>query len=88
MAAIFNFKFCFSHNWTILTPCLLCHPSVLEGLQGQTSARVVHMYALGDGETRMRLICSLNLFITHRLYDLNTFITQQTWNVGPTLVYR
>ena len=24
-------------------------------LQGHTSAHVVHMYALGDGETRMRL---------------------------------
>ena len=57
MAEIFNFKFCFSHDWTILTPAY-CHPSVLQGQQGHTSAHVVHMYALGDGETRMRLICS------------------------------
>ena len=58
MAEIFNFKFCLSHDCTILTPCLLCHPSVLYGLRGHTSAHVVYMYALGDVETRMRLICS------------------------------
>ena len=58
MAEIFNFKFCFSHDWTILTPCLLCHPSVLQGLQGQRVHDVVHMYGLGDGEIRMRLLCS------------------------------
>ena len=43
---------------------------------------VVHMYGLGDGETRMKptqgYAFDLNLFITHRHYDLNTFTTEQT----------
>ena len=79
MAEIFNFKVFFSHDWTILTPCLLCHPSVLEGLQVHTSAHVVHMYALGDGETRMRLICSPHKAIhLVKIFSLRIGIMTQT----------
>ena len=50
VAEIFNLKFCFSHDWLYLPPAY-CVTQVYDRAYRVTSEHVVHMYALGDGET-------------------------------------